>query len=135
MKKLYLDIDGVLVAKGKSAQGLVEFLQFATENFDCYWLTTHCYGDVSTVFLYLVSKVPDEALPYIEKFKPTKWESWKTESIDFSSPFLWLDDNLFDMERKALMEHDAFGSYISVDLVSNPNQLLDIISQWEKQVV
>lgn len=126
MTKLYLDIDGVLVRGGQATEGIVEFLRYATENFDCYWLTTHCHGDTKPVFLYLVSRVPEEALPYIEQFKPTTWGGWKTEAIDFSSPFYWLDDNLFEPERQALVAHDALASFIPIDLAQNPNQLLDI---------
>lgn len=129
MKKLYLDIDGVILNGGKATEGIVEFLQFVTEHFECYWLTTHCYGDASPVFLHLVSRVPSEALPYIEQFKATKWESWKTEAIDFSTPFVWLDDNLFDMERQALTSHNALESFIHFDLHSNPRQLLDTIEK------
>ncbi|MDP3957737.1 MAG: hypothetical protein Q8Q10_04525 [bacterium] len=56
MMKLYLDIDEVLLTRqGEPAEGLTEFLKFATENFDCYWLTTHCDGDVKDVFLYILS--------------------------------------------------------------------------------
>jgi hypothetical protein len=126
MVKLYLDIDGVLVSGGKATEGIVEFLRFATENFDCYWLTTHCHGDAKLVFLYLVSRVPAEALAYIEKFKPTRWGGWKTEAIDFSSPFYWLDDNLFDPERQVLIAHDALASFILMDLTKNPLQLAQL---------
>ena len=81
------------------------------------------------MFLYLVSRVPAEALPYIELFKPTTWGGWKTEAIDFSAPFYWLDDNLFEPERQALVEHDALTSFIQIDLNKNPNQLLEIKEQ------
>lgn len=127
MTKLYLDIDGVLVHGGQATEGIVEFLRFVTENFDCYWLTTHCHGDTKPVFLYLVSKVSEEALPYIEQIKPTIWGGWKTEAIDFGAPFYWLDDNLFEPERQALIEHDALNCFISIDLIANPNQLLEVI--------
>ncbi len=126
MTKLYLDVDGVLVNGGKATAGIVEFLRFVTENFDCYWLTTHCHGDARPVFLYLVSRVPAEALPYIEQFKPTMWGGWKTEAIDFTAPFFWLDDNLFEPERQTLIAHDALASFIPIDLGANPNQLFDI---------
>ena len=86
MKKLYLDIDGVLLTKqGVPASHIVEFLQFATSHFDCYWLTTHCDGDATTAFLYLVGKLPPEAVLYLEKIKATKWKLWKPDGIDFSS--------------------------------------------------
>ncbi len=129
MTKLYLDIDGVLVRGGQATEGMVEFLQYVTEHFDCYWLTTHCHGDAKPVFLYLVSRVPKEALSYIEQFKPTTWGGWKTEAIDFSAPFYWLDDNLFEPERQALVEHNALTSFIHIDLNKNPNQLLELKEQ------
>lgn len=129
MTKLYLDIDGVLLSRGKLTRGLVEFLSFVTERFDCYWLTTHCDGDAKTAFLYLVGKVPSEAIPSIEKFKPTKWKSLKTEAIDFTNPFVWIDDNLFDSERRMLEAHGALDSFIHINLRSNPNQLLDVMKE------
>lgn len=127
MKNLYLDIDGVLLGHGSvPANGLVEFLKFATENFDCYWLTTHCNGDVKPVFLYLVGKVPEEALAYIQKIKPTSWGPLnKTEGIDFSKPFYWLDDDLFEPERRVLEEKSCLENFILIELKSNPNQLLE----------
>ena len=136
MKKLYLDIDGVLLTKhGIAALYLTEFLEFATEHFDCYWLTTHCNGDVDEPFLYLVRRVPSESIPYIEKIKPTKWETWKPEGIDFSSDFFWLDDYAFKGDKKLLEEHKALEKLITIDLQSNPNQLLDLVSQWQKQSI
>ncbi len=129
MTKLYLDIDGVLVQGDQATAGLVEFLRYATENFDCYWLTTHCHGDAKPVFLYLVSRVPVEALPYIEQFKPTIWGGWKTEAIDFSSPFIWIDDNLFEPERQALIAHEALACFVLVDLNKSLYQLLEIKEQ------
>ncbi len=39
--KLYLDIDGVLLTRnGSLANHAREFLEWAIENFECYWLTT-----------------------------------------------------------------------------------------------
>lgn len=129
MKRLYLDIDGVLLTKqGVPASHIVEFLQFATSSFDCYWLTTHCDGDATTAFLYLVGKLPPEAVPYLEKIQPTKWKLWKTEAIDFSKDFLWLDDTQFEGEKNALIEKRALNKFILIDLKTNPNQLLDIVN-------
>jgi len=156
----------------------VEFLFFVTEHFDCYWLTTHCDGDARTAFLYLVGKVPAEAIPYIEKInginpgaslpkadklrtlkqvelvsfprqaagyllcvtvarseskvrtfasltrsviKPTSWKTLKTDGIDFENPLYWLDDNLFESERRVLEEYGVLDRFIRVDLHSNPN--------------
>jgi hypothetical protein len=129
--KLYLDIDGTLMRRGVPAEGVAEFLAFATEHFDCYWLSTHCQGDAKVVFLYLVGKLPEEAAPYLGKIKATSWDTMKTEAIDFSLPFFWLDDHLFDAERLVLGEHDALDRHIKIDLVANPRQLLHLIGELQ----
>lgn len=135
MKHLYLDIDGVLLTKqGAPAPHLTEFLKFATEHFECYWLTTHCDGDADKPFLYLVGKIPSEAAPYLEKIKPTKWKLWKPEGIDYSQDFIWLDDYAFDGDKKVLEEHQALEKLRIVDLASNPNQLLDLVNEWRQSV-
>ena len=133
MKNLYLDIDGVLLTKqGKPASHIVEFLKYVTEHCNCFWLTTHCHGDATTAFLYLVGKLPSEAVPFIEKIKPTKWKLWKPEGIDFSKDFIWLDDYAFDGDKKLLEENEALDKLITVDLQDNPNQLLDLVASWRK---
>ncbi len=127
MKNLYLDIDGVILKKdGTPAENLTSFLEYATKNFECYWLTTHCDGDATKPFLYLVGRIPQEAVPFLEKIQPTKWKLWKTEGIDFSKDFLWLDDTQFEGEKNALIEKGALDKFILIDLKTNPNQLLDI---------
>ena len=136
MTKLYLDIDGVLLTKqGVPASHVVEFFEFATSNFECYWLTTHCDGDATTAFLYLVGKLPSEAVPFLEKVRPTKWKLRKPEGIDFSSDFFWLDDCAFDADKKMLEEHGASDRLIAIDLGKNPDQLLDLVNQWQKQSI
>lgn len=124
MTKLYLDIDGVLIGRdGKPAEGLVEFLAFATERFECYWLTTHCDGDSDQVFLYLVGRVPAEAIAYIEQIRPTRFGALKTDAIDFSGPFYWLDDTVFASEQAVLAKHGVKGSFIHVDINRDPAAL------------
>lgn len=122
--KLYLDIDGVLIGRdGKPAEGLVEFLAFATERFECYWLTTHCDGDSDQVFLYLVGRVPAEAIAYIEKIRPTRFGALKTDGIDFSGPFYWLDDTVFASEQAVLRERGAADAFLHTDINRDPGAL------------
>jgi hypothetical protein len=129
MTRLYLDIDGTLMQRGVPAEGVAPFLTFATEHFDCYWLSTHCQGNANAVFLYLVGKLPEEAVPYLGKIKATSWNTMKTEAIDFSGPFFWLDDHLFDAERRVLEGHGSLDRHIRVDLVVDPRQLLCLIDE------
>ena len=64
---LYLDVDGVLLGKRDPASSTTtlacharEFLEFATANFDLYWLTTHCDGTVEPVMRHLRPYCPDD---------------------------------------------------------------------------
>jgi len=89
MKDLYLDINGEILTKdGKPANYLLDFLKKATENYNCYWLTTHCKGDAKTAVDYLESRLPDEAMNFIRKIKPTSWNTLKTEAINFDNDFI-----------------------------------------------
>lgn len=134
MTNLYIDIDGVLVDRvGRAADGVVAFLRFVTEHFDCYWLTTHCDGDVDQPFLYLVGKLPAEALPYLEKIRPTKFGALKTEGIDFSTPFYWLDDTVFESEQAVLRSHGVEWSFLYTDLSRGPSVLRHALSYLQKR--
>ena len=123
---IYLDIDGVLLANEKNlAIGAVEFIKYVANNFDVYWLTTHCMDGQTNHAISYVQRATDEDLrPYLIKFKPLTWSVAKTEAIDFSKPFLWFDDDCYSDERAALDEHSVFNSWIEVDLVKYPDQLV-----------
>ena len=92
---LYLDIDGVLLdyATDGPAENAAIFIDFITSEFDCHWLTTHCQGDSTTAVEYLAEYFPPEVIAKLKVVKPTVWRTLKTEGIDFSKPFIWLDDS------------------------------------------
>ncbi len=124
---IYLDIDGVLLANENSAAiGADIFLRYVIKNYDVYWLTTHCHGDATVPvkrFGHLFELKTRELLP---KIKATDWQEAKTEAIDFSNPFLWFDDDLYDDERTELLAHNVLDNWIQVKLSANPRQLKDI---------
>ena len=125
---LYIDIDGVLLTKNQKLPNHIEnFLSFITENFDCYWLTTHCKGLKETAVNYLKKYYPETLLPYIEKIKPTNWDAVKTDAIDFKNNFLWLDDYVLESEKRILAKNKCLQSLILIDFKSNPNALEDFI--------
>jgi hypothetical protein len=133
VKNLYLDIDGVILDKrGCPAYGLEGFLRFAIVHFSCFWLTTHCSGNAKLTLSYLTSKVPKEALELMSGIRPTAWSLWKTEAIDFTKPFYWLDDYAFDGERKVLREHRCESSLILINLETNPKQLEALCKQLKE---
>ena len=94
---LYLDIDGVLLdyKADAPAEHAVEFIDYILEEFDCYWLTTHCQGDTSEVNEYLSEYFPEDIVRRLAAVKPTTWKTLKTEGIDFTTPFVWIDDYPF----------------------------------------
>ncbi len=131
---IYLDIDGVLLHDSLSNNGAavdhaVELLKEVTSKHKCFWLTTHCRGGENRAPEYLSSKLPLEAKEYIDKIIPTDWSSWKTEAIDFSQDFRWIDDDVYNPEREALEFHNCLDKLIFVNVQENPNQLLDVIKQ------
>jgi hypothetical protein len=121
---LYLDIDGVLLANELNlAEGAKEFIKYAADNFEVYWLTTHCMdGDPAHAVEYL-ARADEEIKPWLKKFKPTVWSLKKTDAIDFTKPFLWFDDDCYSEEQRVLKESNVFNSWIEVDLRKYPDQM------------
>lgn len=133
--KVYLDIDGVLLANElHPALHAKEFILYVVENYDVYWLTTHCQGDTRHTLNHLSGLFDDETLRALEEVKPTKWGIAKTEAIDFSSPFLWFDDDLYPEEKEALLEHDALGNWVEVDLAKDNDQLGSFLRKFPQPV-
>lgn len=99
---IYLDIDGVLLTKkGEPAFYVEKFLRCITDNFDCYWLTTHCKGNAEHTERYLNRIFDNNRISdLLKKIKPTNWDTLKTEAIDFSSNFRWIDDCVFRAKLK-----------------------------------
>lgn len=133
---LYLDIDGVLLVNETNlAVGVSEFIKYAVENFEVYWLTTHCMAGETAHAIEYVQRATNENLrKYLAKFKPTTWSLAKTEAIDFSKPFLWFDDDCYSGERIELKKHNAFNSWIEVDLAKYPDQMVHELKLLESIV-
>ena len=84
---IYLDVEGVLMNRGKPAKYIKEFLKYLTSKHNVYWLTTLCRGEANNVVAYLRQFLDEETLEYCQKIKATNWNTWKTEAIDFSQNF------------------------------------------------
>ncbi len=133
---IYLDIDGVILANEENLSiGAEEFIKYAVENFDVYWLTTHCTQSDATHAINYVMRAGSESLrPHLEKLIPTSWSDNKTEAIDFSKPFLWFDDDCYLAEKRDLEANNAFNSWVEVDLRNYPDQLMREIKLLESFV-
>ncbi len=133
MTNIYLDIDGVLLANDLNPANYAnEFLRHVLEVFpnSTYWLTTHCNGDASVPIKHIGHLFEDDVTRLMEKIKPTSWETAKTRAIDFSTPFLWFDDDLFFEEKEELNKHGLLDNWIEMDLAKNPNQLANFLSSF-----
>ena len=62
--------------------------------------------------------------------KPTTWDTAKTRAIDFRTPILWFDDDLFYEEKQALAEHGVMDNWIKVDLTKNPDQPAEFVNSF-----
>jgi len=123
--KLYLDVDGVLLGKNQRGEialipNIEEFLIYTRENFDCYWLTTHSrHGSDDGVKRHLYTFFKGCDLALLKHIQPIEWETKKTEAIDFDSPFIWIDDYLFDSEINVLKEKRCLKNWLKVNTYKN----------------
>ena len=125
---IYFDIDGVILANDKQpALHVKEFLSYFIDRYPAYWLTTHCKGDANYTVSHIERYLDKETLELVKKIKATNWSMSKTEAIDFSQPFIWFDDQVFEFEKEQLRKHNSLNSWINVDLRENPNHLKDIL--------
>ena len=125
--KLYIDIDGVLLKlRDPHPAGYAkEFISYIVEHFDCYWLATHCKGDTTPTIEYLSEYFTDIVIEKLKFIKPTMWCALKTDAIDFSSEFIWLDDYIMNAELSVLKENGCADSVYKIDL--ERENLLDVL--------
>ncbi len=130
--KVYIDIDGVLLTNDLSIPEYgLKFINFLTENFECFWLTTHCRTGENKSIEYLERFYSEDAINKLKKIKTTDWVDKKTEAIDFNSEFIWLDDSPFNFEKQDLIKRERLESLIVVNL-NKEKELLHIENQIRK---
>lgn len=129
---IYLDVDGVLLDKGKPAGFVDSFLSYVLETYPdtTYWLTTRCNGDAEDVLRQIQSLFSSDTQKLLEQIKPTAWPIVKTQGIDFTQPFLWFDDQLGWADKQALEQNNALDSHVMIDLESNPDQLRVLVEKY-----
>ena len=119
--KLYLDIDGVFLIpvatnnceyEWSLAEDAEEFLDWALDRFDCFWLTARDTrgerSEIERAFRVCLDSLSlpaflTQALRHIE---PTRWSHNKVTGIDLDSDFYWIDDA---PDKKAVAELSKLG--------------------------
>lgn len=134
-RKLYLDIDGVLLKSrvDKPVEGIHELILFIVCNFDCYWLTTHCKGNSQTAIEYLSEYLDVDDIALLKAIKPTNWNTLKTEAIDFGSDFFWIDDYVMRAEKEILALNGKSDSLILFN-ESNEDEVNKVITEITNKI-
>ncbi|MBM3296146.1 MAG: hypothetical protein FJY83_00935 [Candidatus Aminicenantes bacterium] len=119
---LYLDIDRVILGKDDGDRialipNIHEIIDFVTGHFDCYWLTTHGRGPegLQSIKRYLLPYFKGTYPAPLERFQCPPWKTWKTEAVDFSRPFIIIDDYLMAYERQVLENENCLDRWLQVD--------------------
>lgn len=123
MIRVYIDIDGVLLRNGRGGPELIprfsRVIGYLKKNFDCYWLTTHVRsgvggaGAVKKLMPFLKKARMDPGI--LEGISSTDWQTLKTDAIDFTQPFIWLEDGPLIAERRICEEKGCLDSIMLVD--------------------
>ncbi len=109
---LYLDVDGVMLVVPEIIEGdqwqqenlfLFEWVKHSRHRFNkIYWLT--CWG-----VKRLYERYPRfQELDAIE----ANWQIEKTTGIDWSRPFIWIEDGVLDSEREVFRHISKPGQQI-----------------------
>ena len=131
MTNIYLDIDGVILANDANpAKYADEFIKHIVTNHSVFWLTTHCRQKENYTIPLLSRFFSKDSMKYIKQIKPTVWDLNKTEAIDFSTPFLWFDDDLYESEKQELIKHNVLDNWIEVDLRKDENHLAKFLASF-----
>ena len=148
---LYIDLDGVILRRsgriefgGKTgfdvAPGAMEFLAWAVDHFNCYWLTSRShdggYNEIERAFRFAIptNTIPGEIKGLIRAIRPAPWGTAKVEGIDLSRQFFWLDDNPDDASANALEEAGLQDRLFLVSTDQRPDDLERVRKLLEKRI-
>ena len=137
---LYLDLDGIILRrtgrtdfKGRNefaiAPGAMDFLSWAIDHFNCYWLTSRShdgrYVGIERAFRFAVSanSLPEEIMMVIHAIAPAPWGKLKIEGIDQSRNFYWVDDNPNEDSVSALVEAGLLSRLVMASTDERPDDL------------
>ena len=111
---IYLDIYGTLIANASPIADREALLYYILDNFrgHVFWLTSFSEPRIPEVLAReysdpLLSRLLDE-VQYIS------YGHYKSDMIDYETPFLWLDDNQSEADYYALKEHNALDNYVQI---------------------
>lgn len=145
---LYLDVDGTLLRRGgharlrgelAPAEHLRPFLEWATESFTCIWLTSRDRDGGSDAIRAAFRQAigpgdeADAVDSLLHRVKPSVWETFKAEAIDFATPFLWLDDAPEEESLDLLLRHRVEHSWVPVAIDQHVDDLRRAMAELQRR--
>lgn len=144
---LYLDVDGTLLRRSGHARlrgdlapagYLRPFLQWATDNFTCVWLTSRDRDGGSEAIRRVFRQAigpgdeADAVDALLARVRPATWRDYKAQAIDFAQPFLWLDDAPEEESLQTLEHHGSVGSWVAISVDQRPDDLRRVMTALER---
>jgi len=94
------------------------------------WLTTHCHEENTThVLTHLKRFLHPVNYQLATQIRGTRWQTLKTEAINFSQAFIWFDDYLLEAEKIVLIEKGCLENRIAIDLPRFGNNICRAINE------
>jgi hypothetical protein len=73
-----------------------------------------------------ITNLPLKLAALIDKVSPSLWSQCKTEAIDLTADFYWLDDHPTPNGRQVLIAHSRLDRWIEVRVDHDPDDLLRV---------
>lgn len=142
--RLYLDVDGTLLRRSGHARlrgdlapanHLLRFLEWASGNFECVWLTSRTrHGSDDRLLPVLRQAVGpgeewDRIKALIAAFATPVWEDHKAQAIALDLDFCWIDDAPEEESLHALAQAGRQDCWISVAVDQDPDDLRKVMEQ------
>jgi hypothetical protein len=139
---LFIDVDGVLLRRRdpgifdtfELAPGCLEFLEWATARFQCFWLTSRARtgwpDGIRRAFRAAGAVLDEPRWAILELIEPAPWTAHKCEAIDPKSDFWWIDDDPTAHDRGWLRAHGCEDRLIEISTDTHPDALTQLIRFW-----
>ena len=147
MAIIYLDVDGVLLRRSRISRGGFELSPYAEEflaqlvaSHNIFWLTTRCRhglpNDITRAFRHAVqvTDLPPKLAKLINAVEPAEWNSCKTEGIDLTANFFWIDDKPTPRALEVLAQHGCEHRWIEARVDHDPVDLLRVHHVLDKRL-
>ena len=142
---LFIDVDGVLLRRRhpgtfdafELAPGCLEFLEWATARFRCFWLTSRARtgwpDGIRRAFRAAGAVLDEPRWAILDFIESAPWTTHKCEAIDPKSYFWWVDDDPTTHDRDLLRARGCEDRLIEVNTDTHPDALMLLMRCWDRK--